>query len=225
MTAPRTEADLAGPPPTLAGSLRQLARPVAEASVQGLVLALVVPVVMGLLTGWDLPWLSWGLGCGLFLLVAVPRLLPALAGGLSVGDLSPGGALVAVLLVTGAVAVLGGLAAAVLTNLQAPPPEIGGTAWEQGLLVLAAGLWCVCWMVAMIFLFVVLPVGLALAAAILLVLVGIVGAMAPALLPDLGTPAVAAGLRFSPVVTLPALALMLCVLGRGQRTAASQEPR
>mgnify|MGYP006899532431 FL=1 len=107
MTAPRTEADLAGPPPTLAGSLRQLARPVAEASVQGLVLALVVPVVMGLLTGWDLPWLSWGLGCGLFLLVAVPRLLPALAGGLSVGDLSPGGALVAVLLVTGAVAVLG----------------------------------------------------------------------------------------------------------------------
>ena len=31
MTAPRTEADLAGPPPTLAGSLRQLARPAAGA--------------------------------------------------------------------------------------------------------------------------------------------------------------------------------------------------
>ena len=99
-----------------------------------------------------------------------------------------------------------------------------GTAWEQGLLVLAAGLWCVCWMVAMIFFFVVLPVGPALAVAIVQVLVGITGAMAPALLPHLGTPAVAAGLRFSPVVTLPALALMLCVLGRGQRTAASQDP-
>ena len=87
-----------------------------------------------------------------------------------------------------------------------------------GPLVTAGGLWLCAWYVAL-GLLLRLPALAVLAGAFVFVLIGMLGAVAPAFLAYSGSATMGAWVTASPLVTVPAIGLMLATFGRNRGAA------
>lgn len=222
MTYARTEADLTGPPLSIGQTLRVLAWPVVSAAVSSILLTALVVGVVGLVRGFDDPWLLWGIASGLLTLLAITELFPKL-NGRDGGTLSRAGVWVALVVLMALCAVAAGAASMGVRTLGAPPLASWDAWWVPGVLVFACGLWVCCCLMALVTLW-SLPVVVGVALGIGMVLVAMLGVMAPGLLPVWGGDTASRWVLASPVVTLPALGALMGVMPMGRLTQIKSSP-
>lgn len=198
-TAPATRA---------AGTLLLALRPAFTALVGNALVVLLCGAVLLASEGTDDPWPMWGLLAGLLAFLNVLGLYPVLGRVADSVPLSRPVVVALFLMVLGAVAVVSGAAAVVLGRFEPPPDSLGDAWWTPTLLALAAGAWIAAWAVPMMFVG-LLPLALALVAGIALCAVAMAGVAAPMLLIAFGDEAMVTLAIASPLVTLPAMAVLL----------------
>ncbi|WP_404375251.1 hypothetical protein [Kytococcus sedentarius] len=174
--------------------------------VLGICLAMVVTS-----GGLDDPWPMWGLLAGLMAFVNVLGIYPALGKVANSVPLSRPVVVAMFLVLVGGVAVVSGIAAALLGRFE-PPPGVLGDAWlTPTLLALAAGAWIGASAVPLMFAG-LLPFLLAFLLAVVMCIVALAGALAPMLLVVFGSESMVNLAILSPVVTLPLMVVMLLLV-------------
>lgn len=198
-TAPATRA---------AGTLLLALKPAFSALAANALVVLLCGVVLVASEGTDDLWPMWGLLCGLMAFMNVLSLYPVLGKVANSVPLSRPVVVAMFLAMVGGVAVVSGVAAAVLGWFEPRPDSVGDAWWTPTLLAFAAGTWIAAWAVPMMFAG-LLPLALALVASIVMCAVAMAGVMAPMLLIAFGTEAMVTLALLSPVVTVPVLAGLL----------------
>lgn len=179
---------------------------VANALVTGLMVAALLAR-----EGTDDLWSMWGLLGGTVAFLNVVTLYPVLGQVANSVPLSRAVVAAMFLMMVGGIAVVSGIAAALLGRFEPPPAVLGDAWWTPTLLVFAAGAWGAAWVVPLMFVG-LLPVPLALLVAMVLCAVSLAGAAAPMLLVSFGTESWVNLALLSPLVTVPALAVFLFVV-------------
>ena len=191
-----------------AGTLLLALRPAFTALMVNALVVLLSGVVLVASEGMDDPWPMWGLLCGLMAFMNVLSLYPVLGKVANSVPLSRPVVVAMFLAMVGGVAVVSGVAAAVLGWFEPRPDSVGDAWWTPTLLAFAAGAWIAAWAVPMMFVG-LLPLALALVAGIVLCAVAMAGVAGPMLLIAFGDESMMTLAIASPVVTLPAMAGLL----------------
>lgn len=191
-----------------AGTLLLALRPAFSALVVNALVVLLCGVVLVASEGTDDLWPMWGLFCGLMAFMNVLSLYPVLGKVANSVPLSRPVVVAMFLAMVGGVAVVSGVAAAVLGRFEPQPDSVGDAWWTPTLLAFAAGAWIAAWAVPMMFAG-LLPLALALVAGIVLCAVAMAGVAGPMLLIAFGDEAMVTLAIASPLVTLPAMAVLL----------------